>query len=98
MILLPSVKIRRGCNVNVMFGLKERSQTTETYTIVIQTKICTLGFSIFNFRSMRRYGQNKTIHILYGSLWGPYKACVSGSYMDAVFELVVHKESEIWPS
>ena len=37
---------------------------------------------------------------LYGSLWGPYKARVqngvSGNYMDAVFELVVHEESEIW--
>ena len=45
------------------------------------------------------YGQNKTIYILYGSLWGPYKAHVqngvSVSYMDAVFKLVAHKESII---
>ena len=51
---------------------------------------------------MRGYSQNKTIYILYGSLWGPYKARVqngvSGSYMDAVFELVAHEESEIWTS
>ena len=50
--------------------------------------------------SVRSYEQNKTIHNLYGSLWAPYKARVqkgiSGSYMDAVFELVVHEKSEIW--
>ena len=38
----------------------------------------------------------KPIYILYGSLWGPYKPRVqkgvSGSYMDAVFELVAHEE------
>ena len=33
---LPSVKIRRGCNVNnIMFAMKERSQRSEIYTIVI---------------------------------------------------------------
>ena len=46
--------------------------------------------------------KTKTIYILYVSLWGPYKAHVqngvSGSYMDAVFELVAHEESEIWTS
>ena len=40
------------------------------------------------------------INILYGSLWDPYKAHVqngiSGSYMDAVFELVAQEESETW--
>ena len=40
---------------------------------------------------MRRYGQNKTIYILYVSLWGSIKVYVqngvSGSYMDAVFKL-----------
>ena len=39
---------------------------------------------------------------LYGSLWDPYKARVqngvSGSYMDAIFELVAHEELEIWIS
>ena len=39
--------------------------------------------------------KTKSIYILYGSLWGPYKARVpngiSGSYMDAVFELVAHE-------
>ena len=33
-------------------------------------------------------------------IWGPLKAHaqngVSGSYMSAIFKLVVHKESEIW--
>ena len=41
----------------------------------------------------------KAIYILYESLWGPYKARVqngvSGSYMDAIFELAAHEESEI---
>ena len=49
--------------------------------------------------SVRSYGQNKTIHNLYGSLWGPYKTYVQNgvcsSYMDAIFELVAHEESEI---
>ena len=38
------------------------------------------------------------IYMLYGSLWGPYKAQVhgiSGSYMDAAFEPVEHDESEV---
>ena len=52
--------------------------------------------------SMRSYGQNKTIYILYVSLWDPYNAHgqngVSGSYMDAVFELRAHEASEIWTS
>ena len=43
---------------------------------------------------------SKTIHNLYGSLWGPYKAHVQnglcGSYMDTVFEFVPHEASEIW--
>ena len=42
----------------------------------------------------------QTIHILYVS--GPYRAhvqnSVSGIYMDAVFKLVAHEESEIWTS
>ena len=46
--------------------------------------------------------KSKTIYILYVSLRGPYKARgqngVSGSYMDAVFELRVHETSEIWES
>ena len=36
------------------------------------------------------------LYTFYVSLWGPYKARiqngVSGSYMDAVFELVEHEE------
>ena len=43
----------------------------------------------------------KTIHNLYESLWGPYKACaqngIPGSYMEAVFKLVAHEESESLP-
>ena len=51
--------------------------------------------------SVRGYGQNKIIYILFVSLWDIIKACVqngiSGSYMDAVFDkLVVHEESEIY--
>ena len=42
------------------------------------------------------------MHILYISLWDPIKVRVqngvSGSYMDVVLELVLHKESEIWKS
>ena len=49
---------------------------------------------------MRAYGQNKSIYILYVSLWDPYKARgqngVSGSYLRAVFKLKVHEASEIW--
>ena len=52
--------------------------------------------------SVRSYGQNKSIYILYVSLWGPCKARgqsgISGSYMDAVFKLKVHEASEIWTS
>ena len=52
--------------------------------------------------SVRSNEQDKTIHNLYWSLWGPYKARVQngvpGSYMDAIFKLVVHEESEIWTS
>ena len=44
----------------------------------------------------------KTLYILYVSLWDPYKTRghngVSGSYMDAVFELRAHEASEIWAS
>ena len=42
---------------------------------------------------------NKTIHILYVSLCDSIKAHVqngdSGSYMDAVFKLMAHKESDL---
>ena len=39
----------------------------------------------------------KTIHILYVSLWGPRgQNGVSGSYTHAVFELRAHEASEIW--
>ena len=51
---------------------------------------------------VRSYDQNKATQNLYVSLWGPYKACDqngnSGSYMDAVFELVADDEPEIWTS
>ena len=78
--------------------MKEGSQRIETYTKDsfgenVQPRVSLLSVS------MRSYGQNKTIHILYVSLWDPIKACVqngiSGSYIDAVFELVVHEQSEI---
>ena len=53
--------------------------------------------------SVRSYGQNKTIHnIIYiGPYGSPTKhvfKMASGSYMDAVFELVAHEELEIWTS
>ena len=52
--------------------------------------------------SVGSYCQNKTIHILYGSLWGSYKARlqngVSGSTLhgNTVFEPVAHEETKIW--
>ena len=49
--------------------------------------------------SVRSYGQNKTIYNFCVPLWDPFKACaqngISGSYMNAVFELVMQKESVI---
>ena len=33
--------------------------------------------------SIRCYGQNITIHNLYGSLWGPYKACGQNGISDS---------------
>ena len=66
-----------------------------------KTKIFNLGVSLLSL-FVRSYCQNKTTHILYGSLLGSYKARVqngdSGSTLhgNTVFEPVAHEESEIW--
>ena len=66
----------------------------------VKTKKYMSGFfSYFQLISIRTYGQNKTIHNLYESLWSPYKAHVqngiSGSHTDAVFKLVVHRVRDL---
>ena len=51
-------------------------------------------FEIFSLGSVTRYGQNKTIMYLYGTHQGTCSNGASGNYMDAIFELVVHEETE----
>ena len=82
-----------------MFDMREGSQTNKLIPLG------SLGANYFQPRIyllsvlVRRYGQNKTMYILYVSLWDHTMAhvqnSIAGSYMDAVFELVVHEESEI---
>ena len=82
-----------------MLDVKEGSQRIKTYTIVIlgqKHRFVTYGFYTFNFC------EELWPKLNYRVLWGPYKARVqngiSGSYMDAIFELVVHEKPEIWAS
>ena len=84
-----------------MFAMKEGSQRSEMYTIVI------LGYNPGKLtRSLSTFSFCEelwpTKYILYVYLWGPYKARgqngISGSYMYAVFELKAHEASEIWTS
>ena len=85
---------------NTMFDMKEdQGHRGLKHDPCSKTKMFNLGFLYFQFL-VRCYGQNNTIYILY--VWDPIKACVqngiSGSYMDAVFVLVVREELEIWTS
>ena len=89
---LPSVSLKNGVYIKKKKSGKRRSN-------YYHNNICRASLlSVF----VERYDQNKSIQNLYGSLFGPYKACVqnglTGSYMDAIFEFVAHEESEIWTS
>ena len=85
---LPSIK-----NIWYEGGVKK-----EAKCIPLRNSI--LSFSNFSVYEVLR--PKNTLHNVYESLWGPIKASVqngvTGSYMHAVFKLVVYEEPEIWTS